>query len=115
MSANQNPQANGGSKSKSGCFIVGMVGCLTFLLVAAVGGYYMAIKAKEFAYGTVATMSEKVAEEMIKEMKLPEDEHEAAMVPVREFADRIRAGEVTMEEAEQIGRRISEGPCPLSS
>ena len=44
---------------------------------------------------------------------MPDAEREAAMVPIREFAAKIKKGEINMEQAGAVGKALAEGPLPM--
>lgn len=97
------------SEGNSGCWKVGAIGCGVLLLAVGIGGYYAYIAAAQAARDVGAAGLEAMTEEMMKELKLPPEEVEAAMQPVHEFADRIRNGEVGLEEIGRVGEALDKG------
>jgi hypothetical protein len=84
-----------------------------FLLVGGcVAAYVLEQRVKGFALGLAATGITTVSEELFKDLNMPQDEVKAAMAPVEAFAEKVRQGEVSIEQALAVGQAIGEGHVP---
>ena len=85
------------------------IGCLLVILLVGAGGYLIYVKGKDFALSTISTVIKSAAEEMFISLNLPEADRDAAMVPIDAFAERIKNGEISLEQAAAVGQELAEG------
>ena len=104
----------GEEKQGLGCGAKVGIGCGVLAVIGIVLALVVYIKAKDFARVAGAKGVEIVAEEMMNEAELPEDEKTAAMEPVREFAQQIRDGNVTCALKFQRSSERAIGPISLA-
>ena len=100
-----------GGKSGFGCAKMAGVGCLVLIVLGVVVGLVVWAKWEGWARAAGAAGVELVAEEMMSELGLTEEEKDGAMGPVREFAQQIRDGEVTLAQAIAVGEELVDGPA----
>lgn len=97
-------------KKGDGCGKAIGIGCVVVLLLLAVAGV-LAVKFKDRILRSLAAKATLVGGEgILGQTQLPEAEREAAMVPIRELADKIKRGEVNAEQAGMIAQALAEGP-----
>ena len=104
----QVPEKKGG-----GCWKAAGVGCLVVLVALGVGGFLVVKNRERILRSLAAKGTEVAAEGILGNSQLPESEREAAMVPIREFAAKIKSGEVSMDQAKTVGKALAEGPLPM--
>lgn len=109
MGDETSPQTGG--QKRFGCAKMAGVGCLVLVAIGIVAGMVVYFKAKDWARAGIAAVTEKVTEKMVKELGLSEAERESAMEPIREFAQRIRDGEVSLEQGGRVMEALTEGPA----
>lgn len=101
----QQPKSSG-----SGCLKAAGIGCLVVIVLVVVAGWLV--------YSNIGKITSKVmvvaAEQAFTAMNMPEGEKQAAMVPIRELADKIAAGEITKEQAMSVLNSLAEGPLPIA-
>jgi hypothetical protein len=66
-------------------------------------------KAESWARSAGATLVEVMTEQIMDEMGLSEEEKSSASVPVREFTQKIRDGEASMEQIKAVAEEFAEG------
>jgi hypothetical protein len=101
----------GEEKQGLGCGAKVGIGCGVLAVIGIVLGVVVYVKAKDLARVAGAKGVEIVAEAMMDEAELAADEKAAAMEPVREFAQQIRDGKVTLEQAIAVGEALAKGPA----
>ena len=101
----------GEEKQGLGCGAKVGIGCGVLAVIGIVLALVVVVKAKDWARTAGAAVLEIAAEAMMDEFELPEDEKTAAMEPVREFAQQIRDGNVTLEQIAAVGEALTEGPA----
>ena len=89
--------------------MVGGVGCLLLLVLGGVTAYYVYLKALEAAREAAATLTETSAEAILSSFELPDEAKDVALKPVREFAQKIRAGEVSLEQGTRVLAELIDG------
>lgn len=97
-------------KSGDGCGKAIGIGCLVMLVVLCICGF-LVVKFKDRIFCSIMAKGTLVAGEgILGQTQLPEAEREAAMVPIRELAEKIKRGEVSKEQAAAIAEAFAEGP-----
>jgi hypothetical protein len=99
-------------KSGSGCLKATGIGCGVVLLLAVIAGGVLVTTRDRWMPVLAAKSMVMVAGAMLDQLKIPADEKEAALVPIRELAQKVRAREVSMEQAEKMFKVIADGPLP---
>ena len=98
--------------SGSGCAGKLVVGCLFVSLLAVVGCiagyYYVASYARQAAGDLMVTM----ADEYMKNLRLPENSREEVMVPIRKLGKRIADGEIGASQVAKMSSTFLKGPIP---
>jgi len=85
------------------------IGCLLLILIIGAGGYLVYTKGKDMALSLSSTVITTLADKMFISLKLPEADRDAAMVPIDAFAERIKNGEISFEQAAAVGKELAEG------
>ncbi len=104
------PPRRGGSNT---CLTILGIGCLGMLILAVAAGLVIYFKGGDIVRAGAAKVTEAAVEEMLKELQIPAGEREAAMAPVREFAQQIRAKKVSWEQGGEILKEVAEGPVSV--
>lgn len=100
-----------GSMLMTGCTVI-IVGFIVFLLGFGIYAYY---KAEDWTRDSAAYLLEHAAQAGVKQLKLPtKEEEEKILVPVRELAGKIRAKQVSPEQAKAIATAVMESPAILA-
>ncbi|MHC4198637.1 MAG: hypothetical protein ACYSU0_01400 [Planctomycetota bacterium] len=94
-----------------GCLEAAGVGCLVLIVLGLIAGVVVYFKWESWVRSIAAGAGEIAADSMMDNLGIPADEKEAAMKPVREFAQRIRDGEVGLEQVGAIAEALAEGPA----
>ncbi|MHC5058330.1 MAG: hypothetical protein ACYTKD_27045 [Planctomycetota bacterium] len=92
-----------------GCLQAAGIGCLALIGLAVVLGIVVYSKAESWARAAGATLVEAVTEQAMSEAGLSEEEKDSAREPVREFARKIRDGEVSAEQVAAVVEEFAEG------
>ncbi len=100
-----------GGKSGFGCAKMAGVGCLVLIVLGVVVGLVVYVKAKDWARAGAAKLAEIGGEGLMEQAGLSEAERESAMEPIREFAQQIRDGDVTLEQGMAVMKELAEGPA----
>jgi len=95
------------SKGGGGCFLKGCLVCL--ILMVLVGGY-CAYRAKSWARSSAAFLMVHASETGIKSLELDAKEEEEILAPVRELAEQLKAGDVSLVQSGAIAKSVMEGP-----
>lgn len=85
------------------------VGCLVLVGLAVLLGIVLYFKAETWARSAAAKVVEIIAEEVMDEVGLSEEEKRSASKPVREFAQKVRDGEASMEQIAAVAKEFAEG------
>jgi hypothetical protein len=89
-------------------------GCLIFIIIGIIAGYFAYIKVKEVAYNKTAEYLITGTRAILQKMELPEAEIENVIIPLNELADRIKNQEITIEEIKKIGILLVDGPLAVT-
>ncbi len=100
-----------GERKGFGCLHAAGIGCLVLVVIGVIAGVVVYYKAGSWARAAVAVGVEAAAEKTMENLNLPQDEMNAAMEPIREFTQKIRDGEVTLEQALAVGEALAGGPA----
>ena len=92
-----------------GCLQLAGIGCLALVCLAVVLGIVLYFKAESWARAAGAKLAEVMVEEMVEEVGLSEEEKLSVRKSVREFARKIREGEVSAEQIAAVLEEFAEG------
>ncbi len=92
-----------------GCLQLAGVGCLAIIGLAVVLGIVLYFKAEGWARAGGAKLVEVITEQAMAEVGLSEEEKRSAREPVREFARKIRDGEVSAEQVAAVLKEFVDG------
>ena len=95
-----------------GCLVVilipGIIGLLAWQKYQAVGGLDGLIQAG--GGKAVEIVVTEVASEMLERMKIPEDDRNAILAPIKGLGDKIAKGEIKTDQLEAFAESLAEGP-----
>jgi len=97
-------------KGGDGCAKAIGIGCLVMLLLVAGSGLLAFKFRKQIGRYFVAKTTLVASEAIIGNSRMPAEEREKAMAPIRELAVKIRSGEVSLEQAARIAEALAQGP-----
>jgi len=81
------------------------IGCCAAVVIASVTCYLAQRCGPALVRAGTAKVAIGQAERLMDDMKLPDDEKEALMAPIRAFALKFKDGEVTLEQAAVVARQ----------
>ena len=82
------------------------IGCLIIVVLLTVLGFYAFKKIKESGPKIIATFIEATSEGMLSELQIPQDESAKAMSVIKDFTQKIRNGEVNMEQGKNVAEAL---------
>jgi hypothetical protein len=99
------------STSGFGCAHAIAIGCLGILLLVVVVGVVAYYKMGDWVRSGGAAIVNLVAEEALKDLDIPAAEREAAMEEVRAFSQKVKDGEVSVQEITSVAEHFAKGPA----
>jgi hypothetical protein len=96
---------------KIGCMQMLGIGCAGALVLAFVVGVVLYYKAGDWLRAGGAAIANLAATEVMDEFEIPKAERDAAMVPIREFTEKVKNNEVSPEQIGQVMKTFAEGPA----
>ncbi len=93
-----------------GCFAKG---CLVVAVLLVAFSIVLYFKAGDWGRAAAAWTMNMTAEATLKNMKLPDDEREAAMEVIREFTQKVQENKISAAQGQRIAEQIMEGPVAV--
>jgi hypothetical protein len=94
-----------------GCAKIAGIGCAAMVVLAIVAGIVVYYKGHDLLRAGGAAVANMAAVEMMDQFEIPAAERDAAMVPVREFTEKVKKGEVSTEQIGAVAKAFVEGPA----
>ncbi len=105
------PEGSKGGGGGIGCLKIAGIGCLVLVVLGAIGGVVLYFKAADWARSALAMAAEEGGKALLEGLEIPADEREAAMAPIRRFAQDIRDDKVSIDQGVAVAQALSEGPA----
>ncbi len=97
-------------KSGGGCFKIFLIVLLVVTLLVVGGAYYLYSNFSNLATSFGAQAVESMADGLFSDPSISEEEREKGKLVLKDFADKIRAGEVSMQQGLAVIAEVTTGP-----
>jgi hypothetical protein len=100
-------------KSGGGCFKIFLIILLIITLIVVGGAYYIYSNFSSLAGSVGAQAVEAMSEGLFSDPSISEEERKKGKQVLKDFADRIRAGEVNMQQGLAVIAEVTTGPIMI--